>query len=86
MEQQKKVCPRCAWTKEMVEKELLKLQDYIENIPAEQKVTEEEYEKRLLLSDGCRELRGGLCGQCGCYVAVRAARKTGYCPHVSPKW
>lgn len=79
-------CPRCAWTKEMFEKELIKLQDYIDRIPEEEKVTKEEYERRLLICDSCSDLRGGLCGQCGCYVAVRAVRKTGYCPHVRTKW
>ena len=79
-------CPRCAWTKEMFEKELMKLKDYIENIPDEEKVTDEEYEKRLLICDGCKELRSGLCGQCGCYVAVRAVRKNGYCPNIKAKW
>lgn len=86
MEKQIHFCRKCAWTREMLEKELLKLQDYIDNIPAEEKVAEEEYERRLLLCDKCKELRGGLCGQCGCYVAVRAVRKTGYCPHIRAKW
>lgn len=79
-------CPRCAWTKEMFEKELIKLQDYIDRIPEEEKATKEEYERRLLICDSCSDLRGGLCGQCGCYVAVRAARKIGYCPHVRARW
>lgn len=79
-------CRKCMWTKEMVEKELIKLQDYIANIPEEEKVSQEEYERRLMLCDKCKELRGGLCGQCGCYVAVRAVRQNGYCPHVNRKW
>lgn len=79
-------CPRCTWTKEMFEKELLKLQDYIDRIPEEEKTGAEEYERRLRICDTCAKLRGGLCGLCGCYVAVRAARRIGYCPHVEPKW
>lgn len=86
MKNKLRICPRCEWTKEMIEKELLKLQDYIDRIPEEDKVEEEEYERRLRICDGCGELRSGLCGQCGCYVAVRAARKNGYCPHVREKW
>lgn len=70
----------------MLEKERIKLQDYIENIPEEEKVSQEKYEERLLICDQCKELRNGLCGQCGCYVAVRAVRKIGYCPHVTAKW
>lgn len=79
-------CPRCAWTKEMFDRELIKLQDYIDRIPEEEKVSEEEHERRLLICDSCSDLRDGLCRQCGCYVAVRAVRKTGYCPHVRAKW
>ncbi|MCM1244617.1 MAG: DUF6171 family protein [Roseburia sp.] len=86
MEKQIRFCPKCTWTKEMLEKEQMKLQDYIANIPQEDKVSDQEYEKRLMLCDRCSELRGGLCGQCGCYVAVRAVRKTGYCPHVRARW
>ena len=77
MGKQIRFCPRCEWTKEMMEKELLKLEQYIEHIPEEDRVSDEEYERRLLLCDSCQELRGGLCGQCGCYVAVRAAKKAG---------
>lgn len=86
MGKQIRFCPRCEWTKEMMEKELLKLEQYIEHIPEEDRVSDEEYERRLLLCDSCPELRGGLCGQCGCYVAVRAAKKPGYCPHIKAKW
>lgn len=86
MEKQIKFCPKCAWTKDMFEKELLKLQGYIDNIPEEEKAPQDEYEARLLICDACSELRSGLCGQCGCYVAVRAARKIGYCPHIKQKW
>ncbi len=70
----------------MLEKEIKKLQDYVDHIPEEEKVSDGEYERRLLICDSCEELRGGLCGQCGCYVAVRAARRNGYCPHVAGKW
>lgn len=86
MEKQIHFCRKCKWTREMLEKERIKLQDYIENIPEEEKVSQEKYEERLLICDRCKELRNGLCGQCGCYVAVRAVRKIGYCPHVTAKW
>ncbi len=79
-------CRKCMWTKEMLEKERIKLEDYIANIPEEDKVSSDEHERRLLICDTCPELRSGLCGQCGCYVAVRAVRKNGYCPHVRRKW
>ncbi len=48
MGKQIRFCPRCEWTKEMMEKELLKLEQYIEHIPEEDRVSDEEYERRLL--------------------------------------
>lgn len=69
-----KFCRRCQWTKEMFDKELLKLEEYIERIPEEERVSDEEYERRLMLCDTCSFMRGGMCGRCGCYVALRAAK------------
>jgi hypothetical protein len=80
------ICPRCQWTKEMLDQEKMKLQEYIDHIPEEAKVASGEYEKRLMLCDSCGELVDGMCRQCGCYVAVRAARRIGYCPHIHRKW
>ena len=68
-----KFCRRCQWTKEMFDKELLKLEEYIERIPEEERVSDEEYER-------------GMCGRCGCYVALRAAKRQQYCPDVHKKW
>ena len=70
-----KFCRRCQWTKEMFDKELLKLEEYIERIPEEERVSDEEYERRLMLCDTCSFMRGGMCGRCGCYVALRAAKR-----------
>lgn len=77
-----KFCRRCQWTKEMFDKELLKLEEYIERIPEEERVSDEEYERRLMLCDTCSFMRGGMCGRCGCYVALRAAKRQQYCPDV----
>lgn len=35
-------CRKCMWTKEMLEKERIKLEDYIANIPEEDKVSPQE--------------------------------------------
>ena len=55
-----KFCRRCQWTKEMFDKELLKLEEYIERIPEEERVSDEEYERRLMLCDTCSFMRGGM--------------------------
>ena len=57
-----RICKRCQWTKEMLDKELLKLEDYIARIPEDEKTDDTEYERRLLLCDSCEFMRGGLCG------------------------
>lgn len=86
MENKLRFCRRCAWAKEMLDKEKIKIEEYIDRISEEEKVSQEEYEGRLFTCETCDQLRGGLCGQCGCYVAIRAVRKNGYCPHVRKKW
>ena len=64
----------------------IKLGEYIERIPEEERVSDEEYERRLMLCDTCSFMRGGMCGRCGCYVALRAAKRQQYCPDVHKKW
>ena len=81
-----RICKRCQWTKEMLDKELLKLEDYIARIPEDEKTDDTEYERRLLLCDSCEFMRDGLCGRGGCSVALRAAKKRQYCPDVHKKW
>ena len=62
------------------------LQDYIARMDEDIKTPEEEYEKRLTICTECESLRNGMCGICGCYVEMRAAVRTNYCPAVHGKW
>ncbi|MCR5797988.1 DUF6171 family protein [Eubacterium xylanophilum] len=79
-------CKKCMWTKEMLEKERIKVEEYVSRIPVEERVCDSEYERRLLICGKCSDRRAGFCGQCGCYIEIRAARKTGYCPGITDKW
>ena len=79
-----KFCRRCQWTKEMFDKELLKLEEYIERIPEEERVSDEEYERRLMLCDTCSFMRGGMCGRCGWLLQTNVLLRD--CPDVHKKW
>lgn len=59
---------------------------YIANLPTEDKVSDEEYEQRLMTCRQCSHLLSGMCGKCGCYVEMRAAMKVRHCPDVPGKW
>lgn len=60
--------------------------EYIAAIPEEQRAEEGLYQRRLDLCTRCEWLVGGMCGQCGCYVEVRAARAWQRCPDVHDRW
>lgn len=60
--------------------------DYIANLNPEDKVTDEQYEQRLLMCRQCEHLLSGMCRKCGCYVEMRAAMKIRHCPDVPGRW
>ncbi len=79
-------CKKCL-VRDFDEGELFRtMQDYIAHIDEEIKTPQEEYEERLRICTECDSLMNGMCGVCGCYVELRAAVKTHYCPAVRKKW
>lgn len=79
-------CKKCL-IRDFDEGELFQtMQDYIARIDTEIKTPQEEYERRLAICTECEKLIGGMCGACGCYVEMRAAVKTHYCPDVKKMW
>mgnify|MGYP003468919685 FL=1 len=60
------------------------LQEYIDNLDPETKVSDEIYEQRLKVCTECDLLLEGMCRSCGCYVELRAALIKNYCPN--KKW
>jgi len=62
------------------------MQEYIAHIDEEIKTSQQEYENRLQICTECDSLMNGMCGVCGCYVEMRAAVKSNYCPAVHKKW
>ena len=63
------------------------IKEKIAKLPESDKVSEDEYEKRLGVCKDCDNLISGVCMKCGCYVEFRAAFKKQKCPDVKcRKW
>ena len=63
------------------------IKEKIAKLPENDKVNEDEYEKRLGFCKDCDNLISGVCMKCGCYVEFRAAFKKQKCPDVKGrKW
>lgn len=62
------------------------MREYIRSLPAEDKVSDEEYERRLAACRTCEWLLEGMCRICGCYVEMRAAMKVRSCPQTPDHW
>ena len=75
-------CKKCL-TRDMIDKDAYyrTLQELIDNINEEVKTPSEEYERRLLVCTDCDKLYDGMCRGCGCYVELRAAKKSNKCPY-----
>ena len=56
------------------------LQERLEQIPEEEKVSPAEYAARMEACRTCGELHEGTCALCGCYVELRLARRARQCP------
>lgn len=86
---EQRVCTRCL-LREMIgadsakKAEMEMIEKYRDAIKLADRVSGEEYERRLAVCQGCEKLLAGTCGACGCYVELRAAAKISHCPH--KKW
>ncbi len=82
----KKPCRRCL-SEEAGESELAeKIAQRVAAMPEDIKADEQLYRSRLAVCKECGDLISGMCGKCGCYVELRAARKQGYCPSEKRRW
>ncbi|MFR8563084.1 MAG: DUF6171 family protein [Blautia sp.] len=59
---------------------------YIANLDEDDKVSDMEYERRLLICRQCEHLLSGMCRKCGCFVEMRAAMKIRHCPDIPNRW
>lgn len=74
------ICKKCL-LREMAEADYTQIQKYKDAIKLEDRVSEDEYERRLAVCKECELLNAGTCGACGCYVELRAVSTVGHCPH-----
>lgn len=58
----------------------------VELMPVEDKVSDEEYYRRLEICTECKDLNLGMCNLCGCFVEYRAAQINMHCPASGHKW
>lgn len=65
----------------MAETDYKKIEQYKEAIKVDDRVSEQEYEKRLAHCKECDRLNSGTCLACGCYVELRALGKNSACPY-----
>ena len=54
--------------------------------PADKKVSEDEYHRRLTFCKDCEKLVDGMCVLCGCYVELRALKIGMRCADIDKKW
>lgn len=86
---EQRICTRCL-LREMIDADSTKkaememIEKYRDAIKQADRVTEEEYERRLAVCRDCDKLLAGTCGACGCYVELRAVAKVSHCPR--RKW
>lgn len=80
-----RICKRCLIPEFIEDKDKFIL-NYIEGIAEEERTGGQEYEQRLEICEDCEHLMSGVCRQCGCFAAVRAAVKKNYCPDIRDRW
>lgn len=83
---ERKPCRRCL-LRDVDENQLLEaINQRIAAMPSSQKAPPEEYSRRLEMCRSCDELLSGTCRKCGCYVELRAVKRSSVCPHENPRW
>ena len=80
-------CKKCLLNEAGESKSLKLVEDYLNSLEQELKVTQDIYSKRLSMCKACDNLISGMCIKCGCYVEIRAALKDKSCPdYDNKKW
>ncbi len=81
-----RVCRRCL-LEELGEGDYLEsVRRYRARLSEKERTPDDEYEARLSACKDCAELVNATCNLCGCYVEIRAARRSSSCPAIPPRW
>ncbi len=62
------------------------LRERIAQLDEAERLPENQRAQRLDICRSCGSLNHGTCALCGCYVELRAARRSKGCPCVPPRW
>ena len=65
----------------MIDADMSMIEKYKMALKADDRVDDEEYERRLSICTSCEKLNAGTCMSCGCYVEIRAAGNAAHCPN-----
>ena len=81
-----RVCRRCL-LEELGQGDYLEsVRRYRARLPEKERTPDDVYESRLASCRVCEELVNATCNLCGCYVEIRAARRSSACPATSARW
>lgn len=75
-----KKCRKCLLEELDAKKLAESIADHVSLIPEDKRTDAEEYSRRLGICKGCPSLMEGMCGECGCFVEIRAAKSHMRCP------
>ena len=81
-----KICKKCLLRDLDMNKYYESVQRAIAALDKRERTPDDEYEKRLALCRECPKLFEATCGACGCYVELRAAKRSSHCPDAPSKW
>lgn len=81
-----RVCRRCLLEDLGETDYLASVQRYRARLPEKERTPDNVYAARLAACKECGELMNATCNLCGCYVEMRAARRSIACPATPPRW
>lgn len=78
-----RICKKCL-IGQQAEEYLEMIRKGREFVSPRERTPDEEYDQRIALCEACEYLSGPTCRACGCYVELRALKKSVHCPY--KKW
>ena len=86
MEDTRRVCRRCLLKDIDKDAYFANVYEYIASLGEDVRTPAAEYETRLAHCKICESLVNGMCSLCGCFVEVRAAKRSGRCAGTPRRW
>lgn len=82
----KRLCKKCLLYDYPEAKYFTHLYEYINNLDADIKVDDTEYDRRLNICIECPDYFQGMCRVCGCFVELRAVILENSCASPDKRW